>query len=112
MANYFEEKFAGNKGIAFMENAEKHDLSELFDGQHVITDFAFIDGEDGEYAVFCVADKPGVFYFGSKPITADLRQIADDGQKGMISVAKWEFYSAKSKKGRSYSAMRYAGSAK
>lgn len=111
MSNFFEENFSGNAGIGFMDDAEKHDLTELFDESHVIADYGFIEGEDGPFAVFCVKDMPGCFFFASSCITADLKKIEDAGEHKNIAKQKWDFFSKESKKGRTYTAMKWAGRA-
>lgn len=104
--NYFE-KFA-RKGIAFMEGAQKADIKSLVgDGVFHISDYGFIDGEDGRYAAFTVRERPGFFYFSSKPVFEVIAQVDADGMRDALFEQAVEFIAGTNKQGREYTAMNF-----
>ena len=73
-----------NEGITikFMEGRTKGELEEIKDKNLTINNFAFLKNEEGEYAVFTVAEIPDSFYFGGLVITDYLKKIeAEEGLK-------------------------------
>ena len=68
---------SGN-GIEFMENRTKGEVEELIDQTLTIRDYAFITGDDGEYAVFIVDEVEDKFYFGGMVVTEDLKQFTPE----------------------------------
>lgn len=107
MNNYFA-KYDRQGGIPFMEGATKHKIQELVDGNiYHVTDYGFINGEDGNYAVFCVAEIGNAFYFGNAIITDILREIEADGMKDALREQPVKFVAHTSKRGREYTAMEF-----
>lgn len=74
---YFS-KFNGGKGIPFMEDAEKLDIKTLLGVPVHITDYGFINGDDGEFIVMQFVEYPGAFVFGNAIITADIKEAESD----------------------------------
>ena len=72
-----------NEGITikFMEGRTKGELEEIKDKNLTINNFAFLKNEEGEYAVFTVAEIPDSFYFGGLVITENLKKIEEEGLK-------------------------------
>ena len=63
-----------------MEGREKGDAKELVGQVSTIADYGFLKGEDDrEYAVFIVAERSGVFYFGGTVLTDQLQQLEAEG---------------------------------
>lgn len=91
-----------NKGIPFMDNADKGDLHDILGEIVHITDFGFIKNDEGDYGVIQLSEKPGVFYFANQVITDMLHQVDTDGMKDEIKNAPIKFETAVSKKGREY----------
>lgn len=72
---YFE-KFNKGKGIPFMDNSTKIDIPQ---GEKLtITDYGFIHGEDGDFAVLQFAEHKNSFAFGNSIITDNLKQMEQD----------------------------------
>lgn len=104
--NYFD-KFA-RKGIAFMDEGKKADIKSLVgDGVFHISDYGFIDGEDGRYAAFTVRERPGFFYFTSKPVYEVIAQVDEDGMRDALFEQAVAFVSGTNKQGREYTAMTF-----
>lgn len=103
---YFS-KFNGGAGIPFMEGRNKQELFMLFDNPVHVEDYGFINGDDGDYAVFCVKEWPESFFFGNSVITDTFRQIDKDGMKNGISSVEMICYERASKKGRLYTAVKF-----
>lgn len=98
----------GNKGIPFMEGADKADINDILGLALHIADYGYITGDDGnEFAVICFAEYPGKFYFGNSIITDALKQVDKDGMKAQISLASVTFSKRTSKKGREYTAFEF-----
>ena len=68
----------GGKGIPFMEGREKGELEEILGKVCNIKDYAFINGDDGEYAVFIVDEIDDHFYFGGSILTQNLKAFTDE----------------------------------
>lgn len=84
MANsYFQN--LNNNGIPFMEGRTKGSMNALINQTVHIDNFGFINGTDGEYAVFTVAEDPQNFYFGGVAITDTLRKIEKDNMSGELA---------------------------
>lgn len=104
---YFD-KFNNGNGIPFMDERDKASLSDLV-GQTVhIQDFSFLNGDNGQYAVFIVAEDPKAFYFGNSVITDVLQQIAADGMQAELPKIGVKLVGRKSKRGRDYIAVEFA----
>ena len=66
------------KGIEFMDKRSKGETEELLDQVVTIRDYAFISGQDGEYAVFIIDEEADKFYFGGKVITDNLKALSEE----------------------------------
>lgn len=77
----FAKKLNEGNSIKFMEGRTKGELEEIKDKVLTINNFSFIKNEDGEYAVFTVAEIPDSFYFGGLVITDNLKKIEEEGLK-------------------------------
>ena len=66
------------KGIEFMDKRSKGETEELLDQVVTIRDYAFISGQDGEYAVFIIDEVADKFYFGGKVITDNLKALSEE----------------------------------
>lgn len=102
---YFD-KF-NNGGIPFMEGREKGATSDILGETLHIVDFGFINGDNGEYSVFMVAEHENTFYFGNQVITDMLREIQKDGMEAELAKQDIVFEERTSKKGRPYIAFRF-----
>ena len=66
------------KGIEFMDKRTKGETEELLDQVVTIRDYAFITGQEGEYAVFIIDEDADKFYFGGKVITDNLKALSEE----------------------------------
>ena len=67
------------KSIKFMEGKEKGETLELLDKDYVtLRDFDFINGNNGEYAVFIVDELPEYFFFGGQLLTEWLKGFSEE----------------------------------
>lgn len=102
---YFS-KFSGGAGIEFMDGRDKGNLPI---GVPVrIDEFAFLANEEGEYAVFTLQGTDSKFFFGNGIITETLKQVRVDGMGEALRKVDVVFEKRTSKKGREYTAMRFA----
>lgn len=100
MIDYFA-KF--KRGVDFMDGNEKGDLHELCNGEKLkITNIGFMNGDNGEYAVFMVDSIPGVFYYGNSVVSEMLLQIREDGMIEALKEINVAFREVTSKKNRTY----------
>lgn len=97
--NYFN-KF--KSGVEFMDGRERKDLSILYGAKIHIVDFAFLQGEDGEYPVFIIKEDSSNFYFGNGILLEMLKQVEADGMKNALAQETIVFDRATSKKNRAY----------
>lgn len=102
---YFD-KF-NNGGIPFMEGRDKGNIFDILGETLHIVDFGFINGDNGEYAVFLTREHDDVFYFGNAVITDMLKEIQRDGMESELSEQEITFENRTSKKGREYIAFRF-----
>lgn len=103
---YFS-KFNSGTGIPFMEGRNKQELSMLIDDPVHVEDYSFINGDDGDYAVFCVKEWPESFFFGNSVITDTFHQIDADGMKNGLGSVAMICHERTSKKGRLYTAVEF-----
>ena len=87
-----------------MDGREKGDLDSIKGVETTITDYDFVNGDDGEYVVFTTHENPQLFYFGSTVLTQQMRKIEDAGyhedvKKDGLPV---KLYDRKSKNKRTY----------
>lgn len=67
------------KSIKFMEGKEKGETLELLDKEYVtLRDFDFINGNEGEYAVFIIDEIPDNFFFGGQVLTKWLKTFSEE----------------------------------
>lgn len=60
-------------GLPFMEGKEK---SAIILGQiYNVTDYGYLEGEDGEFIVFTTKEEPNNFMFGSSVMTEKFKKI-------------------------------------
>jgi hypothetical protein len=105
MLDYFK-KF--KKSIDFMDGRDRIDLSTLCTGEAFhIDEFAFLSGENGDYAVFIVKEVKDHFLFGNSVVTDVLKQIETDGMEAELKEVGVVFEKVTSKKNRDYIAMRF-----
>ena len=97
-----------NKGIPFMDNADKGDMHDILGEPVHISDFGFIKGDEGDYAVIQIAEKPDTFYFCNAVITDMLKQVELDDMKDELAKQVIKFELATSKKGREYFRFEFA----
>lgn len=98
---YFD-KFNTNKGISFMDGANKANLA-IAEGKKVhISDFAFLKGDDGDFACLALEEFPNTFFFGNAIITAMLKDVDEDGMREELKAQPIVFTRHTSKKGREY----------
>lgn len=108
---YFD-KFNKGAGIPFMDNAEKLDMAQVCNAPLHITDYGFITGRNGRFAVLQFAELPNSFVFGGKVITDDLDEMqADLGTKAetlkMLKDVTVTFTKEVSKTGNEYYAVTF-----
>lgn len=102
---YFE-KF-NNKGVPFMDGAEKQDISTVYGQELHITDFGFINGDNGEFGVIQLAEHPGKFFFVNKIATEMLREVQADDKKSELANEVIVFEQRTSQNGRVYTAFTF-----
>lgn len=107
---YFD-KFNQGQGIPFMDNAKKIDIPQ---GEELtITDYGFIHGEDGDFAVLQFAEYKKSFAFGNSIITEDLKEMENDFSSksdvlAQLANVKLVFSKRKNKSGkREYMAVEF-----
>lgn len=100
-------KFQSAAGIDFMEGSEKKDIRDLVDMPIHIVDFGFIKGDNGEFGVIKVEESEGAFYFTPKVISENLKQIDEDGMRGLLAKTEVVIRFEHSKKGRDYFKLEY-----
>lgn len=81
MSNLTDYLKSQTQKITFMEGREKRDLKELLNQEITITDFAFLNGADGKYAVFTIKEDDNSFYFSSSVLTSRFIDIEHEGLK-------------------------------
>lgn len=101
------DKFSANKGIPFMEGADKGDLKEIAGEVVHIADFGFIRNDDGDYAVIKLKEHENTFYFCNQVITDMLHEVQNDGMKGELPEQAIKFDIKTSKRGRDYFAFEF-----
>ena len=107
MNNYFTD-LNPSKGIPFMDGAEKGEKDEILGEWLHIEDFGFIEGENGEFAVLQIRERPGKFYFGNSIITEMLQKVSKDNMKKHLADNAVKFSMKTSEKGRDYMTFEFA----
>lgn len=97
-----------NKGIPFMEGAEKGDIIELL-GRYIeiAPDYGFINGDSGRFAVFHLADDATRFYFAPSVITNILDEVDRDGKREEFIGTPLQIVKRVSRSGKSYYAIEF-----
>ena len=96
--------------LEIMEGREKADVQDILNKNIHIDNFDFLNGEDGEYAVFTITEDENNFYFASSVLTQELKDIEKDGMKedAINETISIKLYERKSKNGkRTYIAVEY-----
>ena len=101
MSNYFTD-LNPSKGIPFMDGAEKGEKEEIIGEWLHIEDFGFIEGENGQFAVMKIAERPGKFYFGNSIVTKMLQRVNADSMKKHLKDNAVKFSMKTSAKDRDY----------
>lgn len=105
MLDYFK-KF--KKSIDFMDGRDRAELADLCTGEkYHIEEFAFLNGENSEYAVFIVKENENLFYFGNSVVSDVLKQVEMDNMSEELRSVGVVFEKAVSKKKRGYIAIRF-----
>lgn len=65
--------------LPFMDGREKADVKELIGTVSTITDYGFLTGDNGDYAVFITKERAKTFYFGGAVLTDQLQQLEAEG---------------------------------
>ena len=98
--NYFKNLKQG--GIPFMEGRDKGDIRDLLNAKVHIEDYGFINGDNGQYAVFIVKENDKEFYCGGQAVTEILKQIKADGHKDELPEQECVLEEMTSKNKRKY----------
>lgn len=98
-------KLNAGGGIPFMEGRTKGDTADIIGKDIKIIDFGFINGDDGEYAVFITEEVNDKFYFGGTIVTTSLKSLVDDLAEVRAEGLPARLVERKSKKNRSYTAI-------
>ena len=85
------------KGIEFMEGRNKGEAEELLDRTVTIRNFDFINGENGEYAVFIIDEDEENFYFAGSVLTDNLKQLVPAKEQIISEGLPTKFTQRKSK---------------
>lgn len=105
MLDYFK-KF--KKSTDFMDRRDRAELADLCTGEkYHIEEFAFLNGENGEYAVFIVKENDNLFYFGNSVVSEVLKQVETDNMSEELRSVGVVFEKVVSKKKREYIAIRF-----
>lgn len=67
-------------GVPFMEGRTKGSTDELLGKEITIRDFAFLNGQDGEYVVFIIDEDKDSFYFGGSVLTNNMKAFSESAQ--------------------------------
>lgn len=101
------------EGIPFMEGrALSKDFKDILGVVVKITDYGFIEGDDGEYTVFIIEGNDKEFYASGKVLTQNLHTLEDTiGVYEFKNAVKEEglevlFGRKKSKNGREYTTVK------
>ena len=97
-----------NKGIPFMDNADKGDMHDILGEPVHIEEFGFIKNDEGDYGVIRLREHEGMFYFCNSVITDMLHQVDNDGMRDELPKQVIKFTLQTSKKGRDYFAFEFA----
>lgn len=97
-----------NRSVAAMEGREKGTLNDLCgDNVYHIVTFDFLEGEEGQFAVFAIAEDDKNFYFGNHIITDMLLKVREANMDTELSHEGIKFLERMSKKGRTYTSFEF-----
>ena len=65
--------------LEIMQGKEKGNTDDLIGEIVTITDFDFLNSQNGKYGVFTVKEHPDTFYFAGQVLTDDLEQLDQSG---------------------------------
>ena len=66
--------------LPFMDGREKGEMKELLGQITTITDYGFLNNDDGSaYVAFITAERSKTFYFGGQVLTDQLAQLEAEG---------------------------------
>lgn len=65
--------------VAFMQDAEKGDIKEVFDTIVTIDAYDFLEGDDGKYVVIRLKEEKNKFFFGNSILTDHIMKIHEEG---------------------------------
>lgn len=84
-----------NSGAPFMNGRIKHDIKELYGTPVHVDEHAYLQGANGEFAVFTLQGDDSAFFFANSVITELFKRIDSDGLD--LREAEIIFSSKKSK---------------
>lgn len=106
---FFEELNPG-KGIPFMDGREKGDTQTLAGKEWHISDFGFIKGDNGEFAVAIFEEDAERFYFLNNILTEMLQKVAAAGKRDELPAQRIRFEVRPNKQGkREYMTFEFVG---
>lgn len=70
--------------LPLMEGREKGDMDDLIDEIVTITDYGFMQGDDGNYVAFTIKEDKEKFFFGGMVLTGDMEILESDGYRSEI----------------------------
>lgn len=70
--------------LPFMDGRDKGDAKELVGQITTITDYGFLTGDNGDYAVFITKEHGKKFYFAGGVLTDQLQQLEAEGYHDAI----------------------------
>lgn len=106
MVNEYFAKFE-NKGIPFMDNRTKGDISALVGEVHYIEDFGFITKGNSTFPVIAFKEQPAEFYFGGAVLNDILTQVDRDGMRDELAKQPIMLKMMTSKRGRAYMGVEF-----
>lgn len=106
MTNNYFSKFE-NKGIPFMNDRTKGNISSLVGEVLHVEDFGFIGQEGSNYPVIAFEEHPNDFYFGGSVLNDILAQVERDGMRDALREQPLMLKMMKSRKGRTYMGVEF-----
>lgn len=102
-----------NGGLPFMDGREKTDIE--MNETYMITDFGYLNGEDGEFICFLNKDNNKDFFFGGSVLTTKMKELEEMLDKETLSEllkqgVEVKFTKKKSKNKREYVACEFFAS--
>lgn len=99
----------GGQGIRFMDGRSKGDVKSLNGHTVTVEDYAFLNGDDGDYVVFIIKEDPAHFYFGATVMTDNFKEFtAEEKSEIQKDGLPLRLSERKNKKGnRTYQAVEF-----